>query len=342
MSRTAIVLFNLGGPDRPEAIKPFLANLFNDPAIIGLPWPFRPVLANVISHRRDKQAREIYAQIGGKSPLLEQTWDQARALQQQLDNENARVFVAMRYWHPMADEVVAQVKEFAPDNIVLLPLYPQYSTTTTASSVRAWHRAAAAAGLVSPTHTVCCYPTEPGLVAAHAQLITKALDEAGDKPVRLMFSAHGLPEKIIKSGDPYQWQVEQTAAAVMAALDRPELDWGVCYQSRVGPMAWIGPSTEDEIKRAGKDSTGIVLIPIAFVSEHSETLVELDIEYAELATKHGVKTYIRVPALQTQPAFIDGLARLVSDALTRGGDPAPDGGTRLCPNSLSKCPCRLA
>ncbi len=342
MSRTAIVLFNLGGPDRPDAIKPFLANLFNDPAIIGLPWPLRPLLANVISHRRDKQAREIYAQIGGKSPLLEQTWDQARALQQRLDDENARVFVAMRYWHPMADEVVGQVKEFGPDNIVLLPLYPQFSTTTTASSVRAWHRAAAAAGLNRPTHTVCCYPTEPGLVGAQSQLITKALDEAGDKPVRLLFAAHGLPEKIIKSGDPYQWQVEQTAAAVMAALDRPELDWGVCYQSRVGPLAWIGPSTEDEIKRAGTESIGIVLIPIAFVSEHSETLVELDFEYAELAVKHGVKTYIRVPALQTQPAFIDGLARLVSEALARDGDPAPDGGMRLCPKSLSRCPCRPA
>jgi protoporphyrin/coproporphyrin ferrochelatase len=342
MTRTAIILFNLGGPDRPEAIKPFLSNLFNDPAIIGLPWPLRPLLANLISQRRDKEARAIYAKIGGKSPLLEQTWDQARALQQALDDEDARVFVAMRYWHPMADEVAGQVKEFGPDRIVLLPLYPQYSTTTTASSVRAWRRAAAAAGLDQPTRTVCCYPSEAGLVAAHAALIGQALETAGDAPVRLLFSAHGLPEKIVKAGDPYQWQVERTAAAVMAALNRPELDWDICYQSRVGPLTWIGPVTEDEIKRAGKDSIGLVVVPIAFVSEHSETLVELDIDYAELARKQGVKTYIRVPALQTQPAFIEGLARLAAGAFSRDIDPAPDGGARLCPADWSKCPCGLA
>ena len=341
MTRTAIILFNLGGPDRPEAIKPFLSNLFNDPAIIDLPWPLRPLLANLIGHRRDKEARAIYAQIGGKSPLLEQTWDQARALQQALDGENDRVFVAMRYWHPMADEVAGQVKEYGPDRIVLLPLYPQYSTTTTGSSVRAWRRAAAAAGLDQPTRTVCCYPTEAGLVAAHADLINQALDEAGEIPVRLLFSAHGLPEKVIKSGDPYQWQIERTAEAVMAALDRPELDWGICYQSRVGPLAWIGPATDDEIKRAAKDSIGIILVPIAFVSEHSETLVELDIDYAELARKQGVKTYIRVPALQTAPAFIDGLARLAAAAFERDNDPATDGATRLCLAALSKCPCEL-
>ncbi len=340
MTRTAVVLFNLGGPDRPEAIQPFLANLFNDPAIIGLPWPLRPFLASVISHRRQKQAREIYAHIGGKSPLLEQTWDQARALQQALQDENARVFVSMRYWHPMADEVVAQVKEYEPDRIVLLPLYPQFSTTTTGSSVRDWQRAAAAIGLDQPTRTVCCYPREPGLVEAHAGLVRSALERLGDQPVRLLFSAHGLPEKTIQDGDPYQWQIEQTADAVMAALDRPDLDWGVCYQSRVGPLKWIGPATDDEIKRAGKDSMGVVLVPIAFVSEHSETLVELDIEYAELAHQAGVKTYVRVPALQTEPAFITGLASLVSEAFARDQDPASSGGQRLCPGNWAKCPCR--
>ncbi|MEM7119917.1 MAG: ferrochelatase [Pseudomonadota bacterium] len=342
MTRTAVILFNLGGPDRPDAIQPFLANLFNDPAIIGLPWPFRPILAQVISQRRQKQAREIYDQIGGKSPLLEQTWDQARALQQALNDDQARVFVAMRYWHPMAEEVVEQVKEFAPDRIVLLPLYPQFSTTTSASSVREWKRAAKAAGLDVPTHTVCCYPTEAGLIEAQAKLVGEALEKADDQPVRLLFSAHGLPEKIVKNGDPYQWQVEQTASAVMAAIGRPELDWLVCYQSRVGPLAWIGPSTDDEIKRAGTESLGVIVIPIAFVSEHSETLVELDIEYAEMAGKAGVKTYIRVPALQTQPSFIEGLAGLVGEAFARNDDPASNVGRRLCPPEWAKCPCRQA
>ncbi len=340
MTKTAVVLFNLGGPDKPEAIRPFLANLFNDPAIIGLPWPLRPLLASVISQRRDKEAREIYAKIGGKSPLLEETWDQARALQQRLDEET-RVFVAMRYWHPMAEETVVQVKDYGPDRIVLLPLYPQYSTTTTASSLKAWRRAAAAVGLDRPTRAVCCYPSEPGLIAAHVHLIEKALDEAGSNPVRVLFSAHGLPEKVVKAGDPYQWQVEHTAAAIVSALGRPELDWVVCYQSRVGPLTWIGPATEDEVKRAGKDSIGIVLVPIAFVSEHSETLVELDMEYAQLARKHGVKTYLRVPALQTEPAFIDGLARLVANVFTRDTDLASETGTRLCPANWAKCPCAM-
>jgi ferrochelatase len=341
MTRTAVVLLNLGGPDRPEAIRPFLRNLFNDPAIIGLPWPFRPLLANVISNRRDKEAREIYGKIGGKSPLLDQTWDQARALQQAL-GDNARVFVCMRYWHPMADETAAQVKDYDPDRVMLLPLYPQYSTTTTASSFEAWRQAAVAAGLDRPTRSVCCYPSEPGLIAAHARLIAKALDDAGSSPVRLLFSAHGLPEKVVKAGDPYQWQVERTAAAVMAALDRPELDWVICYQSRVGPLAWIKPATVDEIKRAAQESIGVVVVPVAFVSEHSETLVELDIEYAELARKCGVKTYLRVPALQTEPAFIDGLARLAAAAFERGSDPASQSGARLCPGFWAKCPCRAA
>jgi ferrochelatase len=251
----------------------------------------------------------------------------------------AWVFVAMGYWPPLADVVGGGVMEFKPYLIVLVPLYPHYSTTTPAWWGRAGQGAAAAAGLDQPTRTICCYPRESGLVAAHAHLIAKALETAGEAPVRLLFSAHGLPEKIVKAGDPDQWQVERTAEAVMAALDRPELDWGVCYQSRVGPLTWIGPATEDEIKRAGKDSIGIVLVPIAFVSEHSETLVELDIEYAELARKQGVKTYIRVPALQTEPAFIEGLAGLVAGAFARDNDPAPDGGRRLCPAALSKCPC---
>ena len=342
MTRTAVVLFNLGGPDSPETIQPFLNNLFNDPAIIGLPWPLRPILASAISNKRQKEAREIYARIGGRSPLLEGTRAQAKTLQGRLDNDT-RVFIAMRYWHPMSEDTALEVAAFKPDRIVLLPLYPQFSTTTTGSSIKAWNKAASKVGLNVPTTAVCCYPTQVGVVAAHVGLLQAALDEAGERPVRVLFSAHGLPEKIVKSGDPYQWQIEQTAAAIVAGLDRPDLDWQVCYQSRVGPLAWIGPSTDDEIKRAGAEAKGVIVIPVAFVSEHSETLVELDIEYAEMAAKHGASPYLRVPALGVTEAFIDGLATVVTDALAEGrASPSGDAGRRVCPASWGRCPCREA
>ncbi|MBN33759.1 MAG: ferrochelatase [Rhodospirillaceae bacterium] len=343
MTRTAVVLFNLGGPDSPEAIRPFLNNLFNDPAIIGLPWPLRPILASVISNKRQKEAREIYTRIGGRSPLLEETCAQARALETAVGDDDTRVFIAMRYWHPMSEDTAFEVAQFKPDRVVLLPLYPQFSTTTTGSSLKEWARAAKKMGVTAPTTTVCCYPMQAGVVEAHARLLKNALDDAGDQPVRVLFSAHGLPEKIVKAGDPYQWQVEQTAAAVVERSDLPDLDWQVCYQSRVGPLAWIGPSTDDEIRRAGSDGKGAVVIPVAFVSEHSETLVELDIEYAEMAAKAGCAPYIRVPALSVNNAFIEGLAGMVRDAL-EPGRPAlcANTGARVCSATWGKCPCREA
>ena len=331
MTRTAVVLFNLGGPDSPESVQPFLNNLFNDPAIIGLPWPLRPVLASAISHRRHKEAQKIYALIGGRSPLLENTTAQAEALEKALDDDT-RVFVAMRYWHPMSDDAAMEVAAFEPDRIVLLPLYPQYSTTTTASSFRAWDRAWRRHGRETPTVAVCCYPREEGLVASHARRVREALDEAGGRPVRILFSAHGLPEKIIRGGDPYQWQVEQTAAAIVGSVGREGLDWSVCYQSRVGPLTWIGPSTVEEIERAGRDGVGAVVVPLAFVSEHSETLVELDIEYRDLAGREGCRPYIRVASPGTEENFISGLAGTVRKALAQGR------GCRICPPGLARCP----
>jgi len=335
MSRTAVVLFNLGGPDRPEAVRPFLFNLFNDPAIIGLPGFVRTYLAGVIAARREREAKAIYARIGGRSPILDETWAQAHALQAAL-GEGHRVLPCMRYWHPMSDEVAGQVADWRPDRIVLLPLYPQYSTTTSASSLRDWRRAARQAGLAVPTAAVCCYPAMPGLVAAHAEALRAALARTRPGKARVLFSAHGLPEKVIARGDPYQWQVERTAAAVVEALGVPDLDWVVCYQSRVGPLKWIGPPTEAEIARAGQDGRDVVLTPIAFVSEHSETLVELDITYAETAKAAGVATYVRVPALGTAPAFIAALADLVRAARAEPGVRSASGG-RLCPAACRRC-----
>ena len=340
MSRTAVVLMNLGGPDSLDAVEPFLRNLFRDPAIIGAPGPVRWLLARMIARRRGPEARDIYRSIGGRSPLLEETEAQAAALRQALaDLGEVEVAVAMRYWHPMSDEAARRVAAVRPERIVLLPLYPQFSTTTVASSLAAWKAAASAADIAALTQAVCCYPREDGLITAHAALIEPLLAAAAEagKP-RLLFSAHGLPKRVVARGDPYQWQIEETARHIVARLDREELDWSVCYQSKVGPLTWLEPSTVDELDRAGRDRVPVVVVPIAFVSEHSETLVELDVTYREHARAAGVPAYRRVPALGTHPAFIEGLAGLVRRALQRdAGLDSGDGG-RICPAAHRGCP----
>ena len=342
--RVAIVLFNLGGPDAPEAVRPFLFNLFNDAAIIRLPQPLRWLLARLISGRRAPIAREIYQHLGGRSPLLDLTRDQAAALVNALStgDDEVRAFIAMRYWHPMSDETATEVAKFAPDEVIVLPLYPQFSTTTTGSSLYDWRRAAARHGITAPSVAVGCYPTAAGMVAAQAAAIENVLTtlktDRPDKPVRMLFSGHGLPKKIVDAGDPYQWQIEQTAAAVIAALSGDDLDAVVCYQSKVGRLEWLAPSTDDEIRRAGEDGVALVVVPIAFVSEHSETLVELDIEYRQLAETCGVPRYERVPALGTDPGFIAALAAMVTAA--RGGQGVcSETGARLCPAKLTECVC---
>lgn len=342
MRKRAIVLFNLGGPDSLEAVRPFLFNLFFDPAIIGAPLPIRWALARFISTRRAPIAREIYSHIGGKSPLLEETRAQGDALVAELapmdPDMETKAFICMRYWHPMTAEAVTQVKNWAPDEIVLLPLYPQYSGTTSGSSLGLWDTEAKRQGLTVPSKTVCCYPTEDGFITAIADLVSQAIERVSPqgKP-RVLFSAHGLPKKVVAAGDPYQWHVEQTAAAIVDKLAIADLDWQICYQSRVGPLEWIGPSTDDEIHRGGADGVPLIVVPVAFVSEHSETLVELDIEYRKLADSVKVPVYDRVSTVGVHPDFIKGLATLVRGAET---GPAPLSQTRLCPSSFGKCPCR--
>jgi ferrochelatase len=309
--KIAVVLFNLGGPDSLAAVQPFLRNLFSDPAIIALPAWLRLPLARFIAARRTPKARKIYAQIGGSSPILGQSESQAAALEAALGTDHAwRCFVCMRYWHPLTEEVVQRVRQFAPDRIVLLPLYPQFSNTTTGSSIDAW--ANATGRLNVPTCTVRAYPTDPGFIGASVELVERSLAEAGGGAKRLLFSAHGLPEKVIRAGDPYQNQVEATAQAIADRIGG--LDWVVCYQSRVGPLKWIGPPTEQEIQRAAQDKVKVVLYPLSFVSEHSETLVELDIDYRRRAEEAGVSGYVRVPTVGTHPLFIGGLADLVRAA----------------------------
>lgn len=313
MKKTAVILFNLGGPDKPEAVKPFLYNLFSDPAIIRIPAPFRQILAHIIASRRASVAAEIYRKIGGRSPILENTEAQARALEKELaDLGTIKCFVCMRYWHPFADEVVDAVKNFAPDKIILLPLYPQFSTTTTASSIKAWEDACRAANFEVPAKMVDYYPEEAGFIKTLTEGACAAYARAKKHGApRFLFSAHGLPEKIIEAGDPYQFQCEQTAAALFKEIRIPETESVLCYQSRVGPLKWIGPTADEEIARAGRDRVPVIIVPIAFVSEHSETLYEIDILFRELAAKAGVPYFERVATVGTSPAFIEGLGRLV-------------------------------
>jgi ferrochelatase len=314
--KVAIVLFNLGGPDSPEAIRPFLLNLFSDPAILRVPFFVRPFLARTITRARLKPATDGYRLLGSKSPLLEMTQAQGQAIEVALPELEAKCFIAMRYWHPFSLEAVRAVKTWQPDEVVLLPLYPHYSTTTTGSSLTDWRLAAARAGLAAPTSALCCFPTDPEFIASTLAIVRNAYEVARaaldpSVPLRILFSAHGLPEAIVQGGDPYQYQIEQTVAALIAAWRRNDLDWKICYQSRATPQKWIAPSTDEEIAQAGRDKRAVLIVPIAFVSEHTETLVELDVDYKELAHRNGVPGYFRVPTQQLDDGFIGALANLV-------------------------------
>lgn len=322
--KIAVILFNLGGPDCQAAVQPFLINLFSDPAILRLPQPFRWVLARLIAARRTNEAQKIYAQMGGGSPILPQTLRQTEALQVQLDAlglGEMRCFTVMRYWRPRADEVIRQVKQFNPKRVVLLPLYPQYSTTTTRSSFMEWRAATHMAGLRAEVHEICCFPQEPGFINAHAAQIQAVASTyfggADRQPARLLFSAHGLPQRIVDAGDPYPEHIGRTARAIAATLKLTAAEWEISYQSRVGPLKWIGPSTAERVRAAAMDKIPLVICPIAFVSEHAETLVELDIEYKKLALECGAPAYARAPALGIQENFISGLAWLVQNALAQ-------------------------
>ena len=350
--RVAVVLFNLGAPDRPEAIRPFLRNLFADPAILRVPPPIRPLLSALITARRVKPATENYMLLGGSSPLLAQTEAQADALShvlaERLGDVATRCFIVMRYWHPRAEATIRDVAAWQPDEVVLLPLYPQYSTTTTGSSLTEWRAMAAKYDLVVRTQSVCCWYTQPGYIAAFARLLADSLGAVRDAlppgaKLRVLYSAHGLPESIVTAGDPYQMQVEAAASAMSAAIGLEALadtDAMVCYQSRATPQKWLEPSTEQALAAAAEDGRAVVVVPLAFVSEHSETLVELDIEYRHLADKLGLPGYVRVPTPTLEPDFINGLADLVLGMLAEGPGVCRDPHSAPCGAAHRDCPQR--
>jgi ferrochelatase len=319
-----------------ESVEPFLFNLFNDPEIINIPSIFRYPLAKFISKRRAPIAKNIYKEIGNKSPILELTQDQAKSLENNLSKKGEyKCFVAMRCWHPRASDVIKKVREYNPEEIILLPLYPQFSASTSGSSINEWKDLCKKENYKVKTKTICCYPTESNFIASHVSLIKKTLQNIENNNFKLIFSAHGLPESKIKKGDPYQWHVEETVKEIMYKLKTENLDYVISYQSRVGPMKWIGPSTDSEIIKYSKEKKGIVIVPVAFVSEHSETLVELDIKYKKLAEKNSCIFYKRTPALGIEENFIKGLTKLVLQPEIRGNFVS----SIMCPNKYVKCPC---
>ncbi|MBD2253560.1 ferrochelatase [Nostoc parmelioides] len=324
MGRVGVLLLNLGGPDKLEDVGPFLFNLFSDPEIIRLPfrWLQKP-LAWFIASRRTKTSQENYKQIGGGSPLRRITEAQGEALKEQLHylGQEANIYVGMRYWHPYTEEAIALLTQDNLDNLVILPLYPQFSISTSGSSFRLLERLwQEDPKLQRLEYTVIpSWYKEPGYLQAMAELIRQEVDQFSDPDqVHVFFSAHGVPKSYVEeAGDPYQQEIEECTALIMQTLNRPN-PHTLAYQSRVGPVEWLQPYTEDALKELGAQGVkDLVVVPISFVSEHIETLQEIDIEYREIAEEAGIHNFRRVPAPNTHPVFIRALANLVIDALNK-------------------------
>jgi len=323
--RTAIVLMNLGGPDSLDAIEPFLFNLFSDPAIFNIPFGrfLQAPLARLIARRRSVARREQYTAIGGRSPILDNTRRQADALAAALAGDGAfDVHICMRYWHPMSDEVVASLKSSACQRVVLLPLYPQYSVTTTGSSFIDFEQACQRhdyAPRITRIEDWYDHPLYLDAVAASIERERARFTQPDPAHIELLLSAHGLPQKIVDKGDPYASHVEATVAGVRERLGWPHVR--LCYQSRVGPLKWLQPYTEDVLRELGARAAEQVLVyPIAFVSDHVETLYELGIDYARLAQESGIVNYRVVPALNDDATFIAALRDIVTGHLAAHAD----------------------
>ncbi|MFE4106517.1 ferrochelatase [Almyronema epifaneia] len=322
MGRVGVLLLNLGGPEQLEDVRPFLFNLFSDPEIIRLPFPWlQKPLAWLISSSRAQKSQENYQQIGGGSPLRQITEEQANALQKSLEKKGveANVYIGMRYWYPFTEEAIARIKRDGIEQLAILPLYPQFSISTSGSSFRLLEQL----WLEDPTLNRIRYTaipswySRPGYVQAMAELIAQELDQLPDpSDGHIFFSAHGVPVSYVQeSGDPYQREIEHCTELIIKALNRAN-DYTLAYQSRVGPVEWLQPYTEDAIADlAARGIESLVVVPISFVSEHIETLQEIDIEYREIAEEAGIENFRRVPALNTHSGFIDDLADLTVEAL---------------------------
>lgn len=318
MGRLGVLLLNLGGPEQLSDVRPFLFNLFSDPEIIRIPIAaFQKPLAWIISTSRAKKSQANYEKIGGGSPLRRITEAQARALESQLrsQGEDAKVYIGMRYWHPFTEDALAQIKQDGIEQLVILPLYPQFSISTSGSSFRLiekiWNENP---HLKPPQYTVIAdWYQEPGYLQAMSELIATEIDKCPNPDLaHVFFSAHGVPVSYVEeAGDPYQTEIEECTELIMQKIGRQN-NHSLAYQSKVGPIEWLQPYTEDAIVGlAEKGVTELVVVPISFVSEHIETLEEIDIEYREIAEEAGIHTFNRVPALDTNPVFIQTLVDLV-------------------------------
>jgi protoporphyrin/coproporphyrin ferrochelatase len=322
MGRVGVLLLNLGGPDKLEDVAPFLYNLFSDPEIIRLPIPWlQKPLAWFIASNRTQKSQANYKQIGGGSPLRRITEAQGEALREQLQalGEDANIYVGMRYWHPYTEEAIAHLTQDNIEQLVILPLYPQFSISTSGSSFRLldklWQEDPK---LQRIEYTVIpSWYKKTGYLQAMAQLIAQELDQfPNPDQVHVFFSAHGVPKSYVEeAGDPYQQEIEECTALIMQTLNRAN-PHTLAYQSRVGPVEWLQPYTEDALQELGaKGVKDLVVVPISFVSEHIETLQEIDIEYREIAEEAGIHNFRRVPAPNTHPVFIRALADMVTEAL---------------------------
>lgn len=318
--KIGVVLFQLGGPDSLDAIEPFLYNLFCDPDIIDFPFAriARQPLARLISTTRARHVRHHYAEIGGRSPILEFTRRQARALEAELQRDyDARVVVAMRYWHPFTTEAIRELEAHAPEEVVLLPLYPQYSRTTTGSSLNEWKRAFQPNGWNPRVHALHDFHADAGYICAQVDAIRESL-AAFDNPaeVDMVFSAHSVPAAVIEAGDPYQRQIERTVELVWSQGRWPGRRH-LCYQSKVGASKWLQPSMHATLQRlAAQGRRRLLVVPISFVSDHVETLHEIDIEHRAQARALGIQEFRLVPGLNDTSRFIGVLASLVRGFVT--------------------------
>jgi ferrochelatase len=321
MGRVGVLLLNLGGPERLEDVRPFLFNLFADPEIIRLPFPWlQKPLAWWISTSRAKKSQENYRLIGGGSPLRRITEEQAQALETTLQQRgcDATVYIGMRYWHPFTEEAIVQIKRDRPEQLVILPLYPQFSISTSGSSFRLLEQIWEQDSDLAPIdYTVIpSWYNRPGYLRAMADLIAQELARfPNPDQVHVFFSAHGVPVSYVEeAGDPYQKEIEDCTRLIMQTLNRPN-PYTLAYQSRVGPVEWLQPYTEDALKELAEQGVDdLVVVPISFVSEHIETLQEIDMEYREVAEAAGIENFHRVPALNTHSMFIDDLADMVVEA----------------------------
>ncbi len=328
--KKALVLMNFGGPRSLDDVASFLKDLFSDPCVFEYPSWIRRLLAHYIAKKRAKSVAKSYALMGGRSLVFESTEKQSKALREKL-NHAYDVFCAMRYGSPSIKDVIGQLKDYKPQEVLLLPMYPHFSLTTTLSCFKEWEREVKRQAFSYPTKRICCYPKNDYFVKAHGEIILDAWKKVKpERPVRLLFSAHGIPMKFVSRGDPYCSHIENSCRAILSYINKKGLafsDWQLCYQSRVGPLAWTEPYLDDELSRAAKDKKDVFVVPISFVGEHLETLVELDVEYKEKAEALGL-AFFRAPALENHPSFIEGLAQLV-----RHHDHLP----RSCPVENNQC-----